>query len=322
MIGALLSVFSALAFSLSDVLVRRGVIRASASQGAFITVLIGVPLFAMAALVTGQLLRLDDLGLTAYGYLALAGIVHYVVGRYFNYAAIGAIGAARAGPVQALSLPYSILVAFVALGEGINFLMGVGIALILVGPLLMVEGSSGRPVPVPPPAQPLRTTEADAPAAPAVRDETNFQPRQAEGYFFAFMAAIGYGSSPVLIRAALEGHSGLSILGGFVSYVAAGALLLLSLLIPARRHLIQTLQPTTLRLFFGAGFAVFMAQMLRFLALSVASVAVVTTLLRFGSVFTLILSWTFNRQIERITLRVVLGVLVSVTGAVLLVAAS
>jgi drug/metabolite transporter (DMT)-like permease len=311
MIGALLSVLSALAFSLSDVLVRRGVVRASASQGAFITVLIGVPLFALVALVTGQLMRAGDLPFSAYGYLAAAGIIHYVVGRYFNYAAIGAIGAARAGPVQALALPYSIFVAFVALGEGISLTMGMGIALILVGPLIMVEGTSHPPVQVTP-SPPL-------PVATALRTEAPFQPRQAEGYFFAVIAAASYGSSPVFIRAALEGDSGLSILGGLVSYVAAGALLLASLVIPARRHLIQTLQPTTVRLFFGAGFAVFMAQMLRFLALSLASVAVVTTLLRFASVFTLIFSWVFNRSLERITLRVVLGVLVSVAGAILLI---
>lgn len=80
------------------------------------------------------------------------------------------------------------------------------------------------------------------------------------------------------------------------------------------------MRPATIRLFLGAGFSVFLAQMFRFIALSLAPVAVVTTLGRAGSVFTLGLSWLLNRDLEQITARVVIGVGFSVSGAVLLVA--
>jgi drug/metabolite transporter (DMT)-like permease len=89
--------------------------------------------------------------------------------------------------------------------------------------------------------------------------------------------------------------------------------------LPQRRHLAGALRPTVFRAFAGAGFFVFMAQVLRFVALSLASVAVVTTLLRFAGLFTLLLSWLFNRSLERITWRLVVGVLMSLAGAVLLV---
>ena len=59
--------------------------------------------------------------------------------------------------------------------------------------------------------------------------------------------------------------------------------------------------------------------MLRFISLSLASVAVVTTFLRFGGLFTLLFSWWFNRSLERITWRLVAGVLMSLGGAMLLV---
>lgn len=310
MLGVLFAVLSAFSFSLSDILVRRGVRIASASEGAFITVLLGVPLFFLAALVTGQLLRFDSLSLPAYGYLAAAGIVHFVFGRYCNYRAIGAIGAARTSPIQALSLPYSALTALFLLGEGINAVMALGILLILAGPLIMVER---QPAPV--------AVAVANPARTSAHGEEHFQPRQLEGYVFAVLASVGYGSSPVLIRAALEGESGLSLLGGLVSYVAAAGLLLLSLAAPNRRALLQSLNPTSVRLFFGAGFAVFMAQMFRFLALSLTSVAVATSLLRLGSIFTLVLSWWMNRSLEAINLRVVAGILISVGGAVLLILA-
>jgi drug/metabolite transporter (DMT)-like permease len=311
-LGALIALLSALSFSLSDVSVRRGVARASSSQGAFATILLGVPLFALAALATGQLLRAGDLSGEGYLLLALAGVVHYVAGRFFNYAAIGAIGAARSSPVQSLALPYSVLVAYFTLDEGVTTGMAIGMAMILVGPAIIVERRSARVEVLAP------ETVVEAPRA-AEPPPQQFELRQAEGYLFAFIAAISYGSSPVLIRAALEDASGLSILGGFVSYVAAAALLLTALLLPQGRQLAGALQPTVIRAFLGAGFFVFLAQVLRFLALSLASVAVVTTLLRFAGLFTLLLSWLINRSLERITWRLVAGVLMSLAGAVLLV---
>jgi drug/metabolite transporter (DMT)-like permease len=312
-LGALIALLSALSFSLSDVSVRRGVARASSSQGAFATILLGVPLFALAALATGQLLRAGDLSGQGYLLLALAGVVHYVAGRFFNYAAIGAIGAARSSPVQSLALPYSVLVAYFTLDEGVTTGMAIGMAMILIGPAIIVERRSGRVEVLAP------ETVVDAPVIPAPPPAGQFELRQVEGYLFAFIAAISYGSSPVLIRAALEDASGLSILGGFVSYVAAAGLLLVALLLPQGRQLAGALQPTVIRVFLGAGFFVFLAQVLRFLALSLASVAVVTTLLRFAGLFTLLLSWLINRSLERITWRLVAGVLMSLAGAVLLV---
>ncbi len=312
MLGALIAVFSALSFSLSDVSVRRGVARVPASLGAFVTILLGVPLFAVAALVTGQLLKAGDLSGHGYLLLGLAGIIHYVVGRYFNYAAIGAIGAARSSPIQSLTLPYSVLVAYFTLDEGVTTGMAIGMGLILLGPAIIVERRSA-------PIQVLAPEPALDASLPAPPPAGSFELRQAEGYFFAVIAALCYGSSPVLIRAALEDASGLSILGGLVSYVAAVAVLLASLLIPGRRHLAGAFQLPALRAFAPAGFFVFMAQMFRFIALSLASVAVVATLLRFAGVFTLLFSWLFNRSLERITWRVVLGVMMSLVGAILLV---
>ncbi len=61
--------------------------------------------------------------------------------------------------------------------------------------------------------------------------------------------------------------------------------------------------------------------MLRFLGLSLAPVAVVTALERMNSVLTLGLSYHMNRMLELITMRVVIGVCISVLGTLILVAA-
>ena len=76
MIGALIALSSAFCFALSDVFVRRGVAKASVAYGAFITVLLGVPLFTIGALLFGQLFRVDQISGEGYVYLAAAGIIH------------------------------------------------------------------------------------------------------------------------------------------------------------------------------------------------------------------------------------------------------
>lgn len=319
MLGVPVALLSALSFSLSDVTVRRSVTRAPVAYGAIVTVLLGVPLFFLACLCTGQVFLVDELGPKSYGLLAMAGVIHYVIGRYLNYSAIEAIGASRSAPIQAFGLPYSVIVAYLFLDEGITAGMVVGIVMILIGPAIMVERRERRSVPVTVPIAARADGGSTVLAEPVA---AGFQLRQAEGYLFAIAAAACYGTSPVLIRSALEGESGVSILGGMVSYVAAASLLLISLVLPGRRHLMHALEPASVRLFVAPGFFVFLAQMFRFWALSLASVAVVTTLLRFSTVFTVAMSWLINRDLEKITLRVIVGVVFSLAGAVLLVLSS
>ena len=148
------------------------------------------------------------------------------------------------------------------------------------------------------------------------------QLRQVEGYLSAMVSAVAYGTSPILIRAALEGESGLSVLGGLLSYSAAAVVLIASLVLPSQRAFIGTMRLATFRVFFTAAVAIFLAQMMRFIALSLASVAVVSTLQRASAVFTLLLTWAMNRDLEAITWRLVASIVISVAGAVLLVAAS
>jgi drug/metabolite transporter (DMT)-like permease len=314
MLGVLFAVISSFSFAMNGVMVRRGMVVASASQGAFITVLMGVPMFALATLVTGQFANAGEPGLSDYLLLAAAGIIHFGIGRYCNYRAIGAIGAARSGPIQTLTIPYSIAVAWVLLDEPVTWLMAVGIALIMAGPAIMVEKRAPKAAAKPAPAG----ASPDAPAS-GTRVASTFQPNMVEGYTYAMLAAVFYGTSPILIRAALEGTTQTSILGGLVAYSGAAALLLVSLVLPARRGMVSAINPRVAKAFFGAGVAIFLAQMFRFIALSMAPVAVVTPIQRSSSIFTLILSWFINRSLEAINLRVVLAVLLSVAGALVLV---
>ena len=330
MLGALLSLVSAFSFSVNAIFVRRGMAGAgaTATQGAFITVLMGVPLGLLAVVLTGQLFRFGEVSANGYLLLAAAGIVHFGIGRYCNYRAVGAIGAPRAITIQAVAIPYSVLMAIFLLGEQPTTLMLAGIGLILLGPAVMVERRRSPSSPssgaaqrenVPseqtpsPPAPERGQTETPAPPASAM------ELRQVEGYTFALFAAAAYGTSPLLIRAALEDATRTAAIGTFVAYFGAAAVLMASLALPGQRQLIGAINLRYMRLFGGAGVSVFLAQLFRFFALSLADVTVVNPLQRMSGVFTLVLTYLVNRSLERLDWRVVTGVMVSFVGSALLV---
>ena len=314
MLGVFFVLLSASLFSVNSLMSRRGLALGTASAGAFVTVMVGVPLFLAASVVSGQLFHADEVGLQAYVLLSLGGILHFGVGRYCNYRAVSAIGATRTGPVQAFTVPFAVLFAFVFLGETINVLMAVAIALILVGPAVMVESRSSFA------RSAARLEERSSPrGASGTGPAPAFQLRQTEGYLFGALSVGAYATSPILIRSALEDATDLAVFGGFVATLAAAVALAVALVHPARRGVLSAMNRGTLRLFFGAGVFVFLAQMFRFIALSLAPVTLITPLMRSTAVFTLIGSWAINRHLELITWRVVAGIAVSVGGATMLV---
>ncbi len=325
--GALLSLASSFSFSVNAILVRRGIAGAgaTASQGAFITVLLGVPFGFAAVVITGQLLRFGEVAPTGYLLLLAAGVVHFGIGRYCNYRSVEAIGAARSGPIQGIVTPYSILMAVILLDEVVTLTMLFAIALVLLGPAVIIERRPRSPTPTTP-AGPSPPREGAGHGPTPGGDGTTPAParnpleiRLLEGYTFAILAALAYGTSPILIRAALMDATRTAAIGTFVAYCGASAVLLATLVMPGRRQLMGAINLRVMRLFGGAGLFVFLAQLLRFFALSLADVSVVNPLQRMANVFTVILTWMFNRSLETITLRVVIGVLVSFAGSALLV---
>ena len=307
MLGIVFSLLSAASFALNGVTVRRGVLASSASQGLYISVLMGVPLFALAALLAGEIAQAGRLSLMGHVGLAAAGILHFLFGRYCNYRAVGAIGANRVEPIRGTSLLYSVAIAVLVLGEELTFFKALGVAMIMTSALLMVH----RPAPKAAAAGPAVVAPADAPkAAPP--------PRLVEGYVFGFGASLAYGLSPVLIRGSLEG-TGLATYGGLVSYVAAAAVLLLSLARPGRAGDVKSMGRGAAGWFLLAGGTVFLAQFFRYLALAVAPVVVVTPLTQTTSLFTLVFSWLMNRRLESFAPNVILGVILTFLGAIAVV---
>lgn len=302
MLGALLAVVSAAAFAWSNVSARRAVLSGSVMQGIAITVPMGVPMFVAAALVAGSLADVFGFSTAAAGYLAFAGVLHFVFGRYCNFRAVRAMGANLAGLMEQASLLVSLALALGWLNESLTPLKIFGIVLIIFGPAIAV-----------------RARRAAAPSGDGAAPTPGFVPRYAEGYGFAILSAACYGVSPILVRAALQGaDAGVSVAGGLISYCAA-TLALAPLLVRRRerRHLLS-IDGQAARWFTLSGLLLCGAQMIRYIALAVAPVTVVAPLLRTAIVFRIVLSRVVNPDHEVFGIRVVFGVVLSLIGALAL----
>jgi uncharacterized membrane protein len=235
------------------------------------------------------------------GLLALAGVLHFVVGRYGNFRAAQAIGANLSGPVIQLSLGITLILAVLVLKEPMTPLRILGIALLVSAPALMRN------------AAPEATEQAET-------SLTKFQPRYAEGYAFSIMAALAYGVTPLLIRLAVIGGGGLGtgLAGGLVSYAAATAAVALLLLWPGQWRHALAVTPESAKWFTYSGISVSIAQMFIYMAYAVAPISVVTPILQLHLVLRLAFSRALNPHHEIFGGRMVLGTSLSVLGAIAL----
>lgn len=306
MIGGLLSLLSAVTFAYANASVRRGVLTGTVLQAVAISLPVALPLFVVAMLLTGGFQVLADFSWTSLTLLVLAGIIHFAWARYCNYRATKAMGANLVAPVQQYSLVITLILAVVWLGEVLTPLRMIGIALVVIGPVLT-----------------LGTDKKTAVVAIALPEPINavqpFDPNFTEGYFYALLSAVGFGVSPILIGMAFE-YKGIAIgiAGGFVSYAAATVAIALPLLVPAQWRSLKAVDGESAKWFVISGIAVCFSQMFRYMAIAVAPVSVVTPIQRLSLVFRIYFGLLINPYHEVFGGRIIWGTVISLVGAVAL----
>lgn len=310
MLGSLLAFISAVFYGTNSACFRRGVLSGTVPQALSITVSLGVPLFLIAAFISGQLFAFGQLPVLSIFLFAATGIIHFIWGRYWNYRATEALGSIGAGPIQQSQLLITVILAVVFLHEALTPLKIAGILLILLSPTVIAATTKQK-------NNNLRGNRGVDVVSGGV-EKKHFEPRILAGYTYALFAAIGYGVSPVLIRAGLAGTD-LGLVGGLISYVAATiALGIITLTIPGQFNNIRKMDSTATRWYLLSGVLVFFAQMLRFLALGFAPVTVVSPIQRLSIVVRVFAGYFINRQHEMLNKKVILGVALSLLGCALL----
>ena len=304
MLGGILALAAAATFGLNSVTIRRGVLSGTVAQGLAVSIPIGMPILLVAALVSGSFGLLSALPTSSFLLLAGAGVSHFVIGRYANFRSTKAMGANLVGPVISSNLIMTLALAIFYLDEILTPLRALGIILILGGPLLSLCSSTVRG----------KTATYTSTAT--------FKPKLLEGYGFAILCALAFGASPILIRSALldieDAGPSAGVVGGLIAYTAAFLILILYLLRPKHlRHALE-MDQNTAKWFSYTGLLVCISQMLRFMALAVAPVTVVSPIVQSTGVFRTLFGWYINREHEIFDGWVLVGVATTIVGAVAL----
>jgi drug/metabolite transporter (DMT)-like permease len=311
-LGVLFSVLSAATFALNNAAARRGVVTGTPAQAMAISVPMGIVCFLPVALVLGELSRLPQFSLAAMGWMAGLGVLHFLIGRYCNFKANQVAGVNLTAPVVQLQVVVTMVMAVLVLHEPCT-------ALQIIGGVIMLGGSliTQRQPPKTKAAPAAVKAPADTPALPP------FIPLYLAGYVFASLAALAYGTTPVMARFALE-HTGpaTGILGGLISYVAATAIGALALLSPKFRQNLKALDRNNVRWCVYSGVFVAAAQAFFFCAVSVAPVLLVMPLLQLSLIFRLLFSTWLSPDHEVFGTLVLSGAAISVAGALLVSADS
>jgi len=296
-LGAVLAVLSAATFALTNATGRRGVITGTPVQGMVISMPVGLLCFLAVAFLTGALESLNRITVPAIAALSVAGVLHFVVGRYCNFRASQAAGVNLTAPVMQLNAVVTLVLAVVVLREPCTLLQIAGGALMLTGSLVTQRAS-----------QPIGENK--------VHNRPIFTPRAAAGFFFASLAALMYGTSPIIVRQALYGLGPLSgLAGGSIAYAAATLAVALGLLIPSLRRNVMQVTGENARWFVYSGIFVAAAQGFLYSALAVAPIMLVAPLLQLSLVFRFLFALLLNPHHELFGTIVVIGSLVSIAGA-------
>jgi len=292
MLGAVLAVLSAATFALNNVAARRGVITGTPIQAMAVTIPLGVVCFLLV-LVCGGTARLPQFPPGAIAWLAAVGLLHFIGGRYCNYRSSTLAGVNLTAPVIQLQVVVTLTLAVIVLGEPCTVLQLAGGVIMVLGSLVTQGRSAG-----------------------GKRSGATFNPRQGAGFLFASLAALAYGTTPIMVRTALKGAGPWSgMLGGLIAYGAATIAVALALASSKLRRNVRSLRRENVPWFAMSGVFVAAAQGFHYSALAVAPILLITPLMQLGLVFRLIFALLLTREHELFGVAVILGTAVSLLGA-------
>lgn len=293
MLGAFLAVLSAASFAATAAAGRRGVVTGTPAQGMAISNLVGVLCFFVVAALMGVITHNMQFPPNTAAWMAGGGVLQFVVGRYANFRANQSAGVNLTAPVVQLNVVVTVVLAVIFLGEPCTVLQ-------LMGGLVMFAGAFTT--------QQQSLQKVGAPG---------FSPRYAEAYLFALVAALAYGTGPLMARIALQFSGPMSaISGGLISYSAStAAVATMVLLSPSLRRNVTSVKWENFRWFVYSGVAVAAAHGFMYAALAVSPIMIVIPLLQLSLVFRLFFSAWVNPDHEIFGVKVIAGTVISMVGA-------
>ena len=287
MIGSALALLSAVASGISVVLVSKYSKKSNAFNISLIISCVGmVILWPLAILLT----NLKTASLEGLAFFAIGGVLTPGLVRLFYYSGLKKLGASVNSSVFSIYPLYSSILAVLFLSEILSWENWVGILCIIFG-VIFVETSSRQ------------INGNDKPSRKSL--------------VFPVLGGLTLGISNIIRKYALDLYDA-PILGVAVAYTFSllPYLLLIALSTSTRRELSLK---RDFRFFWIAGIGQALSWILSFYALSYAEVSTITPLLSIEPLFVAFFAYFYLREVERVSLKLVVSIILTVFGVVLVI---
>lgn len=277
---------TALCFSITHILVRRGLVHSNALTGSLISLGTSAAIFWLLLIVFIPLAELRNVGI---GYFIAGGVFAPAIGQTLGYIGMERLGVARSSPIVNTSPIFSSILAVIFLGEVWVFQNVIGTCLVIAGVIVL---SSRKPA------------------------DGNWRIKDVA---YPVLAALAFGISSNLRKAGLTAVPR-PLLGAAVTLGTAFLVLLVIVQLRGGR---RALEWNALGgKWMVAGALVNTCALLSFFAaLNIGQVVRIEPLVACNPLLSIVWTGIFLRGIERLTGRVVGGALVTVAGTVLVVTA-
>ena len=275
---------AALCFSISHILIRRGLVDSNAMTGSFISLSMSAVILWLAV---PFFVPLSALWNPAALIFVVAGIFAPGIGRTLSYVGIEKIGVTRSVPIANSSPIFASIFAVVFLAEAWVLQNVIGTLLVIGGVIVLSM------------------------AKPAQGEWRKID------VIYPLIGALAFGASTTLRKAGL-GFINAPLLAAAVTAGSAAIFSFTLLQIRGGKKAFKLTRRSAAWLF-PAGVFNTAAMLSVFFALSHGKVVIVEPLVSSNPVTTLLLTSIFLRDVESLTLRVILGAALTVTGTILVV---
>jgi drug/metabolite transporter (DMT)-like permease len=290
--GALYAALAGVGFGVFQAFNRKARTGFSIYWATFILVFVSAVLLAIGSLLTEDLNMLAQAPASVYVNFGLGGLIHFFLGWTLLTISQNRVGAARTGALVGATPLFATLVAALAFDEILSLPVLAGVFTIVAGVYFVSVSGKNE-------ANPVRFSWRDS--------------------IFGLGVAVCFSISPIFIRGGLDEMDSplLGVTIGMVLSAIAYAIILLR-----RRERLNLSQVPRESLFYqlAAGLFVGASTWIRYLALTMAPVAVVLALGRVNVPVVIILSiFLVGQKEERVTNRVWLGATLIVAGSLMLI---
>ena len=275
---------AALCFSIAHILIRRGLIESNAMTGSFISLSMSAVVLWLAVPFFTPLTALWNPAVLIF---VAAGIFAPGIGRTLSYIGIEKIGVARSVPIANSSPIFASIFAVIFLAETWVLQNVIGTLLVIGGVIFLSM------------------------AKPAQGEWRKID------VIYPLIGALAFGASSTLRKAGL-GFINIPLLAAAVTAGSAAIFSFALLQIQGGSEAFK-LNRRSAAWLFAAGVFNTAAMLSVFFALSDGKVVIVDPLVSSNPVMTLLLTSIFLRDVESLTLRVIIGAALTVTGTILVV---